>query len=102
MDKDIIDILQKLQREGEERMRKNIIARGIDDSTLYVSEREELIIHTYNRVVRENIAAKAAYKTVDYVHKIYHLTQEEIDKLFDELFCTTANLLADKSREYKE
>ena len=100
MDKDIIDILQQLQREGEERMKKNIIARGIDNSTLYVSEREKLIIHTYNRVMRENIAARAVYKTVDHIHKIYHnLTQEEIDKLFNDLFYVVMNLLDSKDYE---
>ena len=72
-------------------MKKNIIAR--DDSTLYVSK-QELTIRTYTRVMRENIAARAVYKTVDYVHKIYHgITQEEIDKLFDDLFNTTMDLL---------
>ena len=94
MDKDIIDILQRLQKEGEERMKKNIFARDIDNSTPYVSNKEKLIIHTYNRVVRENIAAKAVYKTVDYIHGIYsNLTQEEIDKLFNDLFYATTNLL---------
>ena len=55
MDKDIIDILRRLQAEGEERMKKNIIARGIDNSTLY--ESRELIVNPYNRVMRENTAA---------------------------------------------
>lgn len=86
-------------------MKKNIIARGIENSTLCVSNcvsnKERLIIHTYNRVMRENIAAKAVYKTVDHVHKIYHnLTQEDIDKLFDDLFFTTTNLL-DRLEDYE-
>lgn len=97
MDKDIIDILRQLQAEGEERMKKNIIARGIDNST-YASSKE-LIVNPYNRVMRENIAAKAVYKTVDYIHKIYrnNISQEEIDKLFNDLFCVVINLLEDKS-----
>ena len=92
MDKDIIDILQRLQREGKERMRKNIIAR--DNS-------KELIVNPYNRVMRENIAAKAVYKTVDYIHKIYHnnISQEEIDKLFNDLFYVTMDLLESKDYE---
>ncbi len=58
------------------------------------SETEKLIIHTYERVTRESIAARAVYKTVDYIHKIYDdLSQDEIDKLFDDLFHTTVDLL---------
>ena len=99
MDKDIIDILRRLQAEGEERMKKNIIARGIDNSTLY--ESRELIVNPYNRVMREHTAAKAVYKTVDYIHKIYHnnISQEEIDKLFNDLFYVVMDLLENKSYE---
>ena len=90
MDKDIIDILQKLQREREERMRKNIIER---ESTSYAGDKE-LVVNPYNRVMRENIAARAVYKVVDHVHKIYHnLTQEEIDKLFNDLFYIVMDFL---------
>ena len=73
-------------------MKKNIITR--DNSTLYAKEKE-LVVNPYNRVVRENIAARGVYKTVDYIHKIYrnNISQEEIDKLFNDLFYIVINLL---------
>ena len=76
---------------------KKCIHPATDYSYIYASGGEKLIISTYERVTRESVAARAVYKTVDYIHKIYrNLTQEEIDKLFDELFCATTNILEDK------
>ena len=65
--------------------KKRIINRTITDTPRQASER--LRIHTYDRVMREVIAARAAHKAVDHVFRIYHrIDQNEIDELFDDLF----------------
>ena len=94
MDKDIIDILRRLQREREKKMNNKKRTDPVTDYCyIHSSDKEKLIISTYERVTRESVAAKAVYKTVDYVHKIYNLTPDEAEKLFDEFFYPLANFL---------
>ena len=73
--------------------KKRTINRTITDTPVTVAV-ERLHIHTYERVARENIAARAAKKSVDCIHKIYHcIDQEGINKLFDDLFCVISDFL---------
>lgn len=73
-------------------MDKDIKKRVINRTVTDTPQGERL--HTYDRVMREAIAARAARRSVDYVRKIYHcIDQEEIDKLFDDLFYRITSLL---------
>ena len=72
-------------------IKKRVMRESIADTSQRV---EKLHIRTYDRVMRESIAARAAHKSVEYVQRIYHCVgQEEIDKLFNDLFCDITNLL---------
>ncbi len=75
---------------------KKSLAPKTDYCYLHTSESEgqRPTIRTYERVIKESVAARGVYKTVDYIHKIYSdLTQEEIDKLFDDMFFAVMNVL---------